>query len=1010
MSEELLKAIIQLLAIVAKEDQVTDDERETIEIFLSQNLSKEDTAKYLQLFDKLTAGVPNSPDDNIDEKAEIINITKNVNQEFTTQQKVVVMLVLMQLIMADGVITEREDELLFFIGDAFNVPKDEIEQIKSYVVHSDKANLSSPNILIIDNGENDKPFKSKHYVSKHLDGFVAILRIKSAEIYFMKYIGTSALTLNGIALKRNQNISILSQGSAIRGTKIKPMYFSDIISSFREEARETSLSFVAEKVHFKFKNGGIGLRNINIAESGGKLIGLMGGSGAGKSTLLNVLNGNETPSEGSVRINGKDIHKEKDELEGVIGYVPQDDLLMDDLTVYQNLYFATKLCFSSLDDEGIDKLVNQTLASLGLSETRDLRVGSPLDKTISGGQRKRLNIGLELLREPAVLFVDEPTSGLSSRDSENIMDLLKELSLKGKMIFVVIHQPSSDIYKMFDKMVILDLGGYQIYYGNPVDAVTYFKTIVNMIDREVGSCIECGNVNPEQIFNIIETKVVNEYGKFTDQRKISPETWYEYFQKKIKIREVKEFEEKPKATLDIPNKIKQAVIFTLRDVKSKLSNKQYLVINLAEAPVLALLLAYIVRYYPSDESQYWFGLNENIPAFFFMSVIVALFMGLTVSAEEIIKDRKILKRESFLNLSRLSYLFSKMLILFTLSAIQTLMFVLIGDLVLGIESMTITYWIILFSVSCFANTLGLNVSSAFNSAVTIYILIPLLLIPQLILSGVVVNFDKLNPQITSEDKVPFIGEMMASRWAFEALMVTSFKDNPYEEKVFEIDKAMANNEYLTTYYIPRLEIDLDYAHQNYTSSDDEIQNEVNERLMVVKNEIEKQLAHVGRDKFPEADQITTNFNSEVFNKAKEFLATLRKVYANRYNDASKQRDVLIASLNPEEKESFETAQKKWANEQIKFLVRNSAAEKRVIETEGHLVRKIYPVYMDPQPTSPIDFREQFYFSQKHFLGVNYDTKVFNVIMIWFMTVTLMITLYFDVFRKVIDGFSFKGKK
>src|SRR5690606_15110553 len=115
---------------------------------------------------------------------------------------------------------------------------------------------------------------------------------------------------------------------------------------------------------------------------------------------------------------------------------------------------------------------------------------------------KRLNIGLELLREPSVLYVDEPTSGLSSRDSENIMDLLKELSLKGKMVFVVIHQPSSDIFKMFDKLAIMDVGGYQIFYGNPVEAVVYFKRIIDTVDKEQGSCLECGNVNPEQIFNI----------------------------------------------------------------------------------------------------------------------------------------------------------------------------------------------------------------------------------------------------------------------------------------------------------------------------------------------------------------------------------------------------------------------------------------------------------------------------------------------------------------------------
>ena len=132
----------------------------------------------------------------------------------------------------------------------------------------------------------------------------------------------------------------------------------------------------------------------------------------------------------------------------------------------------------------IAKLCVQTLKSIGLYETKDLKVGSPLKRLFSGGQRKRLNIALELIREPSIMFVDEPTSGLSSRDSENIMDLLKELSLKGKLIFVVIHQPSSDIFKMFDKLIILDRGGYPIYNGNPVDAVIYFKRLVQHVNSE----------------------------------------------------------------------------------------------------------------------------------------------------------------------------------------------------------------------------------------------------------------------------------------------------------------------------------------------------------------------------------------------------------------------------------------------------------------------------------------------------------------------------------------------
>ena len=480
------------------------------------------------------------------------------------------------------------------------------------------------------------------------------------------------------------------------------------------------------------------------------------------------------------------------------------------MTVFNNLLFTAKLCFKNKDEKELIELSQNLLDALGLNKAAHLKVGSPLDKTISGGQRKRLNIGLELIREPSVLFVDEPTSGLSSRDSENIMDLLKELSLKGKLIFVVIHQPSEDIFKMFDELIILDVGGYQIYHGNPTEAIPYFRSLVQLVNTT-------SSANPEQIFNIIESKMIDENGHFTQKRKISPEEWHAHYLKNIELKSVKEAINLPHKTLDIPNKIKQWMLFCQRDLMSKLSNKQYLLINFLEAPLLAFLLAFIIRYNGTSGSEYTLEENLNLPVFFFMSVIVALFMGLTISAEEIIRDRKILKREAFLNLSRLSYLLSKIVILFSISLGQTLSFVWISNWILEIQDMNVSTWIILFSVSCFANILGLNISSAFKSAVTVYILIPLLIIPQLLLSGVVVNFDKLNTALTSQQKVPMIGEIMASRWAFEALAVSQFKDNAYGKITYELDKEISQNEYAAIYYIPKLQSHLDFVNMHYKS-------------------------------------------------------------------------------------------------------------------------------------------------------------------------------------------------
>ncbi len=390
---------------------------------------------------------------------------------------------------------------------------------------------------------------------------------------------------------------------------------------------------------------------------------------------------------------------------------------------------------------------------------------------------------------------------------------------------------------MFDKLLILDYGGYQIYYGNPVDAVLYFKKSISMVNSDEGECHACGNVNPEQIFNIIETKVINEYGQFTNERKISAKQWHDAFRKNYRPFSVAQSDEIPHSTLNIPSRIRQTILFGTRDIKAKIHNRQYMIINLLEAPVLAFILAFIVRYYNTDDKillGYVFSKNVNLPAYFFMSVIVALFMGLTVSAEEIIRDRKILKRESFLHLSRSSYVLSKISILFMLSAIQTLTFVFVGNSILEIEGMFFQHWFILFSAACFANLLGLNISSAFNSAVTIYILIPLLLIPQLILSGVVVKFDKLNPVIGNSATVPVVGDLMASRWAFEAAMVTQFKDNLFEREFYLYDKVMAISDYKRVYFIPEIETRLQYCMQNAEATEQEVKDRVAHNLNLIK--------------------------------------------------------------------------------------------------------------------------------------------------------------------------------
>ena len=1012
MSEKILRALMRLFAIIGNTEEFSGNARRVIESYLKQLLNKEQVTEYLSIYDDYLQSMDSGAEGEKKKRrlavssVKVIVICEQINAELTQKQKFIVLLNLIEFVNSDGKISEQEMEFISTVSSSFNIPDEEFIQCLQLAAKNDLSQIEdSTAFLVIRKKRNEQNQYAKHFFSDSLAGELVVLRINSIGIYLIRYYGNAELFLNAQIIS-NSKIYILSPGSSIRSSKVLPIYYSDIVSCFLKDDSDDKIHFEVKDLEYKFKNGKIGLHPLRFSEDSGKLIGIMGGSGAGKSTLLNILNGNNKPSKGEVLINGFNLHKEKKRLEGVIGFIPQDDLLIEELTVYQNLFYNSKLCFDGLDDEKIHERVTNMLSDLGLTETKDLKVGNPLEVTISGGQRKRLNIALELIREPSVLFVDEPTSGLSSRDSENIMDLLKELALKGKLVFVVIHQPSSDIFKMFDKLLLLDKGGYPIYNGNPVEAVIYFKTLINQVNANESECVTCGNVNPELIFNIIESKVLDENGNQTRNRRISPKEWNEFYNAGLTSAPSAKG---PDSTHQInnsfrkPNLIKQFKVFTIRDVLSKISNTQYLAINLLEAPLLALILASLIKYYKGSQ-HYLFSENKNMPAYLFMCVLVALFIGLTVSAEEIIRDRKILKRESFLNLSRGSYLFSKILILFFISAIQTLAFVLIGNYILEIKGMYMDYWLVLFTTSCFANMLGLNISSAFNSAVTIYILIPFLLIPQILLSGVIVKFEELNPKISSQSVVPVWGEIMTSRWAFEALAVNQYINNDYEKAIFPFEKEISNSYSKKVYWSAKMN-DLIEDYKN------NIGNQT-EKTEVLKHEIEEQMQAVPSVSLTSLNKITSgNRDENTIKELKEYIIKLKKYYSEKYDNAVKSKDDWMSSFQQNEsgKARYQQLLNNCQNKKLEELVKNVSTDlEPVIAEDGKLTSTSDPIFRDGSHDHFI--RSQFFAPGKNVCGKTYSTFLVNICVIWAMSLFMWLALYFDWLRKCIRYFSFNSDR
>ena len=1008
MSERILQALMQLFAIGATLERLTLQSRETVEAFLRQQVSLQRVQEYLSLYDDFIARLEGGDDTTRVRKkiagssVRMLRICTEINKELNTRQKYIVFLRLAEFMQsAQSEITIEEKEFLETVATVFTIEADEYTLCLTLTSRKFSLDACNSPLVLIVSAESQTGLKNaQHLIHSDLDGQMVFLYLKRAQVIFLRYSGQERLTVNGQPTDASK-ITVLAQGAVIRGSRILPLYYTNIVRTYLSQDSYEEFRFSVKDLEFIFPNGRKGLHELTLNVESGTLAGIMGSSGAGKSTLLSILNGSCKSSSGSVHVNGIDLYETPGLQESLVGNIPQDDLLIEELTVFQNLYYNTKLCYGNLDDFEIRGKVDNVLDSLGLNEIKDLRVGNVLNKMISGGQRKRLNIGLELVREPAILFVDEPTSGLSSRDAENVMDLLKQLALSGKLVFVVIHQPSSDIFRMFDQLLMLDTGGFPVYFGNPSDAMMYFKKQVHLTDSEQSECPVCGNINPEQLFNIIELHEVDEFGNNTNARRITPKEWNQLYKESQTI-----VDNEKKFHFTTPN-IKKASsfsqwkIFFIRDFIARLSNRQYMLINLLEAPLLALILGFILRF--SVGENYKLINNPNLPAYLFIGVIVALFLGLSVSAEEIIRDRKIQQREKFLHLSRTSYLLSKVCLLFLISAIQSASFVIIGNLMMGVHDMNFVYWLILFTTSCFANLLGLNISAALDSAVTVYILIPFLLIPQILLSGVIVRFEKLHPAITRQEGVPLIGNIMTSRWAYEALAVEQFENNLFEKQFFPLDAVMSRSTYKKDWWIAAMRERLDKCEHLL------IQNSPSDSfstpIRVLNYGFTEEAKLHSSNKFLFMDDLQKNhFTHQAGLQMRSTLDSLKEFYIDQFNSASEKKEILIGRLTdtPQRTDVFNHEKNKYENESLEDMVRSSNQTDRLVVTNEKIIQRFEPVYH--VNASENFFHAPLFSSVKNFAGKQINTMPANIIVIWLMTIILYFTLQVNFFRKVIKMF------
>ena len=962
MNDILLSGLLNLFALFGAVNR-TDKNRslQMLSNYLTKHFGVRMLDDYLPLYSDLRDFYDISPE--LDKDAIIEGICSNIKHRISREDQTLMLLRLMEFCdptpgsQKDNNISEENLQIFRKVAELFEVDGDIFEDFVCYVSGDTNAHVLT-------------------LTREGMNGELRLIRIDRYNKILFSYNGPDTVLMNDIPVLPGTFL-VWQQSGVLKSRHMAPLYYSNISALYDTGSRRHEIILSGRSINFRFPGSDNGMHDLTFDLRSGQLVAVMGGSGTGKSTLLSLLNGTLRPDSGSITLNGYDVSDPT--VKDLIGFVPQDDLLIEELTVYENLMFTARLCFADLSREEISAKVDSILRDLGLESTKHLKVGSPIHKYISGGQRKRLNIALELIREPAVLFLDEPTSGLSSSDSEKVINLLKEQTYKGRLIVVNIHQPSSDIFKLFDRLWLLDRGGYPVYDGNPIEAVTYFKRAANYADAEVSTCSLCGNVNPEIILNIIDEKALDDSGKITDSRKVSPQEWHRMYLERadsgvpVEQREIPETEQKR------PSKLRQLLIFLQRNLRTKLPDTQYLLITLAETPLLALIVALLTRYAP--ETGYTVLDNKNFVSYIFMAVIVAIFAGMSVSAEEIFKDRALLKREKFLRLSRSSYLWSKILYLGGVSLIQTLLFILVGNTVMGVSFGFWFWWLILFLSAVLANLTGLILSQSLSSIVSIYITIPLLLIPQILLCGLVVKFDDLTPRSTTGN-VPIIGDLIPSRWAFEALAVGSFAYNDFEKMTFPDDKVKYQSQYYRTAFIYELESRLESGD----SAD----------LEIVRHGIPVLSERTGiRPYGGSTDSIRHGvLDTASINRIQSWLSYAEDTLGTIGNRATLAADShLTAYRDAHGRDALIKLRRDNCNGYLETLVTNSSSPELYSVIGNTIVPKAGQIWLDPPSRNG---RAPFYSSVKIIGNLKINTVIYNIAILLLMCIAAGILLFADI--------------
>lgn len=1004
---------MQFAALVAQINQshFRKNAHSLIKTFLEQKQGNKNTRillkNYLELFNNYVKDYESEI--NISEPGSIgyyiQNICSSLIAELTLNERLILLFSLLELIQSNNIITNEEADFTRNVAGEFKINTLEYEKAYDLIVNKQPLNIQSSDYCIIsdnlsDNSEElegtwiskNKPDKETKYLSIQkagLKGKIFIVRFKQPDLLALKYEGESKISLSQNTILPNKYY-ILDPYDQLCFSD-STISYHNISAVFKNESTLPKIYLSGFQISISKDNKKAGSENnFSFYEESGNIICLLGENSC-TSKILYSLAGRYKKLVGEIFLNGYNIYTDYHKIQKYIGFVPDYPLYSCNSTIYENLYITARLTFPKFSEKQIDELIKDVLDQCKIADIHNVLPGTELQNFSPALQNFLTNLAIELIRKPALLFIQSPFDYLNVSDCEIILQILRTYIQNENLVIFSSFQPNSAILKLTDKLWIFDENNYIIYSGNTTDAFSYFKSIEPNYTFHEEQCKNCGTLNPELLYQIIQHKAVDENGKLTVRRKVSPEDWNNKYKAKIE----KSIEQNVQRTIlplhqnSLPNIDTQFWLFTRFNFIEQIRKINIKLKELVFFFLIAIIVPLIMR---SDWSNdYLFGKNPNIYPYITISVLLLFIRGFVLSETENQNEKIKIGFYQYRNLSYFSFLNAQITWWFLSSLFCSFVYSAIGCYILKFNSAFIKYWLLFFTICMFGCITGILVSNCSKRRSLTYFWFLLLISFNILFNGITINPKDYPNFLSSKQNVPIITDLTPAKWAFEALVVDLSIHNQYEEKLFPVERKLEIMMFNANYLIPAIQKKLIEISHN-------IKKKENQKLLsAIQTEI-KRLPEDNSEVYPfeYIDDLTPEkFNGLLLNEIDDYLTYMQIILSDQIRNSLEEKRK-IEKKNIDSIGEINYTAFKFANHNtfLYELISNSKINQSVLFSNGTIIKQLNPLFIKPLSNFG---RAHLFAPVKLFNKVYYNTFWFNLFILWFYIFAIYIitiTTYF----------------